>query len=139
MSDNIERLLDNMEETIVHLQDEGDDWLANIVQQAFDFIEEKLQEVRPLAVGQGRVRSFRCRRGTPGAATGVQALVATVTRPPVLGLELPRSVYLRSISALGVEVLPADSASVEVGAFDEPTASSPANRPGAAAGTPHRA
>ena len=44
MSDNIERLLDNLEETIVHLQDEGDDWLANIVQQAFDFIEEKLQE-----------------------------------------------------------------------------------------------
>ena len=45
MNDNIETLLDNMEETILHLQDEGAEWLAEIVQEAFDFIEEKLEEV----------------------------------------------------------------------------------------------
>jgi len=44
LNDNVERLLDNMEETIIHLQDEGADWLAEIVQEAFDFIEERLQE-----------------------------------------------------------------------------------------------
>tara|TARA_R110002020_G_scaffold49875_2_gene141581 strand:+ start:8611 stop:8721 length:111 start_codon:yes stop_codon:yes gene_type:complete len=33
-----------MEETVIHLQDEGADWLAEIVQEAFDFIEERLQE-----------------------------------------------------------------------------------------------
>jgi len=42
MNNNMERLLDNMEETIIHLQDDGDEWLATIVQKAFDFIEEKL-------------------------------------------------------------------------------------------------
>lgn len=44
MNDNIEKLLDNMEETIVHLSDDGEDWLASIVQDAFDLIEEKLEE-----------------------------------------------------------------------------------------------
>ena len=44
MNDNIEKLLDNMEETIVHLSDDGEEWLSSIVQEAFDFIEEKLEE-----------------------------------------------------------------------------------------------
>ena len=44
MADDVEKLLDSMEETIIHLQDEGVDWLAEIVQEAFDFIEERLQE-----------------------------------------------------------------------------------------------
>jgi hypothetical protein len=44
LADDVEKLLDSMEETIIHLQDEGVDWLAEIVQEAFDFIEERLQE-----------------------------------------------------------------------------------------------
>jgi len=44
VNDNIEKLLDSMEETIVHLSDDGEEWLASIVQEAFDFIEEKLEE-----------------------------------------------------------------------------------------------
>ena len=44
MNENVESLLGAMEETMTHLHDEGEDWLAAIVQEAFDFIEEKLQE-----------------------------------------------------------------------------------------------
>jgi len=44
LDDNVERLLESMEETIIHLHDEGAEWLAELVQEAFDFIEERLQE-----------------------------------------------------------------------------------------------
>ena len=44
LDDNVERLLDSLEETIIHLQDGGSEWMAEIVQEAFDFIEERLQE-----------------------------------------------------------------------------------------------
>tara|TARA_R100000152_G_C6581903_1_gene45461 strand:+ start:409 stop:552 length:144 start_codon:yes stop_codon:yes gene_type:complete len=44
MNENVESLLNAMEETMTYLHDEGEDWLASIVQEAFDFIEEKLQE-----------------------------------------------------------------------------------------------
>lgn len=43
MNENIEKLLDYMEETITHLEDDGDEWLAGIVQQAFNFVEEQLE------------------------------------------------------------------------------------------------
>ena len=44
MNENLESLFATMEETVAHLHDEGEDWLATIVQEAFDFIEDKLQE-----------------------------------------------------------------------------------------------
>jgi|APSaa5957512576_1039674.scaffolds.fasta_scaffold344611_1 hypothetical protein len=44
MNENVEKLLESMEETMIHLHDDGEDWLATIVQNAFDFIEDKLQE-----------------------------------------------------------------------------------------------
>ena len=44
MNEDVERLLGEMEETMIHLHEEGEDWLATIVQEAFDFMEEKLQE-----------------------------------------------------------------------------------------------
>ena len=44
MNENVESLLNAMEESMTYLHDEGEDWLASIVQEAFDFIEEKLQE-----------------------------------------------------------------------------------------------
>jgi hypothetical protein len=44
MNENLEILFTSMEETMAHLHDEGEDWLATIVQEAFDFIEDKLQE-----------------------------------------------------------------------------------------------
>jgi hypothetical protein len=44
MNENIENLLNIMEETMTYLNDDGEEWLATIVQEAFDFIEEKLQE-----------------------------------------------------------------------------------------------
>lgn len=43
MNENIEKLLDYMEETITYLEDDGDEWLAGIVQQAFNFVEEQLE------------------------------------------------------------------------------------------------
>ena len=44
MNENVENLLNAMEETMTHLHDAGHDWLASIVQEAFDFIEERLHE-----------------------------------------------------------------------------------------------
>ena len=44
MNENIEKLLDHMEETIINLHDDGDEWLASIVQRAFDLVEEKLED-----------------------------------------------------------------------------------------------
>ena len=43
MNENIENLLDYMEQTITYLEDDGDEWLAGIVQQALDFVEEQLE------------------------------------------------------------------------------------------------
>ena len=43
MNENIENLLDYMEQTITYLEDDGDEWLAGIAQQAFDFVEEPLE------------------------------------------------------------------------------------------------
>jgi len=43
MNDNIENLLDYMEQTITYLEDDGDEWLAGIVQRAFNFVEEQLE------------------------------------------------------------------------------------------------
>jgi len=43
MNENIENLLDYMEQTITYLEDDGDEWLAELVQRAFNFVEEQLE------------------------------------------------------------------------------------------------
>ena len=44
MNENIENLLDYMEQTITYLEDDGDDWLAGIVQQALTLLKNSLKQ-----------------------------------------------------------------------------------------------
>ena len=44
MNENIEKLLDYMEQTITYLEDDGDEWLTGIVQQALTLLRNNSKQ-----------------------------------------------------------------------------------------------